>query len=295
MLGQTPQPPQDQYITPLGAPDISAADISEEQLARIYSQSSVWDPKKDPVPPMQQMEGFGRFRRSVHANADWQLRRFRGDLQALGPAAMKQLGDFEIAGLKDGVMDNIIRETSSCTSLNSHSDSGDSSTGTRICKGFKPSHTRSKSMNDAKTGNTTPMPTKSKSATLRRPRRCSFLRDDDDSAPAPLPTIEESAPTPQTKKTVPLIFDAQGGADKVIDTDEYETCDDSYSPTNDDQMFAARALAQQMARIERVPKILRQRYVGYHPSWDIIPYKPHAYPKKKPVTRRLSSRCGGCM
>lgn len=134
LRGLTHQNAREEYISQPGPPDISAADISEEQLARTHNRSSVWDPHICPAPPMQEMEGFGRFRRSVYADADWELNKFRGELQTLGPAAVHHLGDFEIARLKDGVMNNI--RTPSFASLASHSDTEESSTGPRICRGF---------------------------------------------------------------------------------------------------------------------------------------------------------------
>lgn len=219
----------DEYVTPCGPPDISCADISEEQMSRTYSQSCIWDPTTNPVPPLQEMEGFGRFRRSVHANADWELSRFRGDLQTLGPAAIQHLGDFEIARLKHGVMDNI--RSPSCTSLATRSDPGASSDGPRVCRGFDPSRVsaadyghkgRSSSMTNSGSQLTAPVPREAIHPRWRKQSERSFLA-----------TIDEAAATLERKKIVPLIFDAKGTADEVIDDEEYESCDDSSVPAEE--------------------------------------------------------------
>ena len=236
---QTLFTPPDEYLTRPGPPDISCADIPEEQMSRTYSRSCVWDPKTNPVPPMQEMEGFGRFRRSVHADADWELRKFRGELQTLGPAAVQHLGDFEIAKLKTGVMKTI--RTPSHTSLVSRSDSDETSTDPRVCRGFHPSKAshgarlsknRSRSTSRARSATVSPDPTEGLGVRWRPPiKRASFLQCDNDAAG--LSTIDETAatlPTKKKKKVVPLVFEAQGTVDEVIDDDEYETCEESFAP-----------------------------------------------------------------
>jgi hypothetical protein len=253
------------------------------------------------------MEGFGRFRRSVHADADWELSKFRGDLQTLGPAAVQHLGDFEIARLKRGVMNNI--RTPSFASLTSYSDSGDSSTGTRICRGFNSSKSPS-AANSSKDCNGLASCTKShatlpdlnveESGQLRlHSTRTSFLRFD--AVPAPLTTIDETTDTPQKKKTVPLIFDARGIADEVIEDDEYESCEESLALAGGlAKAYQHRAVGAGLKWHEKkahapqikLPNSNRIRGTRHYRTFDYVPERARIGQKKpsKPVTRRLSSR-----
>ncbi len=303
-------PAPDEYITYCGPPDISCADIPEEQLSRTYSRSCVWDPQTNPVPPMQEMEGFGRFRRSVHADANWELCKFGGDLQALGPAAVLHLGDFEIARLKDGVMNNI--RTPSFTSLASRSDSGESSTAPRVCRGFTPSTTsqaekpgKDCSSSMSCTGSRTTSPDRIEGTGGQcqpHSKRMSFLRFD--LGHAALPRIDERASTLQKKRTVPLIFDEQGTADDAIDDDEYESCEESFAPAevpaeadNKVTTTVASNWHEKKAQKAQISQILlpnKIRGSRHYRTFDHVPEKARLGQKKssKPVARRLSS-CGG--
>ena len=305
-MRQGHQSAADEYVTLLGPPDISCADIPEEQLSRTYSRSCIWDPQTNPVPPIQEMEGFGRFRRSVHADANWELTKFRGDLQQLGPAAIHHLGDFEIARLKSGVMNNI--RVPSSTSLASRSDSEGSSTGPRICWGFTPSRTslatksskdRSNPMSHNGSVVTSPDRNGGRSRQLQsHSKRTSFLRLDP--SPVPLAKIDETVDV-QGKRIVPLIFNTQGTADEVIDDDEYESCEESFVSAD----VTAEAVSQATTTVApgwhdkklQIPQIVlptRNRGSRHLRTFDHAPEKTRVGQKKpaKPVTRRLSSRGG---
>lgn len=306
LRAQNVQPEPNQYITPSGPPDISCADISQEQFARTYSRSCVWDPQINPVPPIQEMEGFGRFRRSVHADANWELSKFCADLQALGPAAVQHLGDFEIAELKHGVMDHI--RTSSYTSLASRSgsESEKTSTGARICRGFTPFKTsltasssegcsdslgRNKSCTTSLDGN------EGTSGQLPPPaKHTSFLRFDN--GPAPLATIDESTGKLPKKRTVPLIFDTQGTVDVAIDDDEYESCEESFAPVNvlakantKGSSTVAPNRHERKGPLPQVAVPTKHHSARHHRGIDHVLEKVRIGQKKltKPVTRRLSS------
>jgi hypothetical protein len=297
--------PEPEYITPCSPPDISCADIPEEQLARTYSRSCVWDPKVTSVPPMQEMKGFGRFRRSVHADANWELTQYRDDLQRLGPIAVQHLGDFEIAGLKTGVMNNI--RTPSYTSLHSRSDSGESTTCPRVCKGFAPTRIspitqpsgRRKS-STSREGSRTTSPDVSYGTTGRFPppsKRTSFLRFDAGSAP--LETIKEAGDIQPKKRSVPLIFDAAGTTDAVIDDDDYETCEDSFVPPQvrakivaHETIAAAVNWHERKAQMPAVILPTKARGFRHNRTSDQAPEKARVPKKatKQTATRRLSSR-----
>jgi hypothetical protein len=302
---QKPEPASNGYVSTCGAPDISCADIPEEQLLRTYSRSSVWDPQTNPVPPMQEMEGFGRFRRSVHADAAWEVNKFGGDLQALGPVALQKLGEFEIAGLKEGVMKHI--RTPSFASLASRSDSDDGCTNPRICRGFtstqvspvrKSSQDRSRSGSRARSRATSPDASEGTCGQLQtQPKRTSFICFD--VGPPPLETINESADVRKKKKVVPLIFGAQGTADEVIDDDDYESCEESFvptaGPTKTNAQGPTTAAANWYEKKAEVPQIVlptRHRGARHHRAVEHVAEKARGGQKKstKPVARRLSSR-----
>jgi hypothetical protein len=253
------------------------------------------------------MEGFGRFRRSVHADANWELSKFRVDLQTLGPVAIHHLGDFEIAKLKHGVMNNI--QTPSFTSLASRSgsDSEESSSGPRISRGFTPSkisvptdksEDRKSSMSTTRSRGTSPDLSERTGGHLRRhSKRSSFLKFDVD--PAPLATIDEARDTVQKKKTVPLIFDTQGAADEVIDDDEYESCEESFAPAqltvrlgNHVTTTIVSNLHDKKAQISHTVLPNRTRGTRHYRTLDHVPEKARVGQKKstKPIVRRLSSR-----
>ena len=59
--------------TPDGPPDITARDLSPEELKRNYSFDNVWDQKTQPLVPMDEMVGLGRHRRSKNAPVEWQV------------------------------------------------------------------------------------------------------------------------------------------------------------------------------------------------------------------------------
>lgn len=303
---QSTQPPPSGYITPPGPPDISCADIPEEQLARTYSQSCIWDPQKNPVPPIQEMQGFGRFRRSVHADADWEISKFRGDLQALGPAVVQHLGDFEIANLTSGVMNHIRTPSYASLASRSGSDSEENSTGPRICRGFDPSKTHlaarsckgsSDSMSRDGLGAASPGRDEGTSVKFRpQCQRTSFLRAEN--GQALLATIDETVDKPLKKKAVPLIFDGQGVVDVVIDDDEYESCEESFPPTeilvkrNTQGMTTNPSIWQERKGI--IPHVVlpaKHHGMRHYRTVDHVPEKARIGQKKstKPVPRTLGS------
>jgi hypothetical protein len=253
------------------------------------------------------MEGFGRFRRSVHADANWELSKFRVELQTLGQAAVHHLGDFEIAKLKHVVMNNI--RTPSFTSLASRSgsDSEESSSGPRVSRGFAPSKISlptntskdlKSSMSNIRSRGTSPDLSERTSGYLRRhSKRSSFLKFDVD--PAALATIDEAGDTVQKKKTVPLIFDTQGAGDEVIDDDEYESCEESFAPgqftvrpDNHVTTTFVSNLHDKKAQISHTVLPNRSRGTRHYRTLDHVPEKARVGQKKstKPIVRRLSSR-----
>lgn len=139
------------YKSPTGPPDITAYDLSDDQLQRTYSQTDVWDSKKDRMPPLQPMTGFGKYRRSVHADAEWQMQRYRASLCDL-PLMVRQLGDFGLAGIDPEVWEQVQRDSARSNSFASSRTSHSASSGcpneskpgpqagTLVSRGFVPSN-----------------------------------------------------------------------------------------------------------------------------------------------------------
>ncbi|KAK5051407.1 hypothetical protein LTR84_003059 [Exophiala bonariae] len=138
-----------------GPPDITARDLTHEELKRNYSQGNVWNVHEQPLPPMPQLSGFGRFRRSIDATTEWQMEHLDRHFADCKGLFANQFGDLPPAGL-DLPSWRMYRaqhsRTASAASTRS-SEAGryvtrpeeylDIKTGTRISRGFCPSTTSS--------------------------------------------------------------------------------------------------------------------------------------------------------
>ena len=80
------------------------------------------------MPPLEKMIGFGKYRRSIHADPDWQMQQYRLNLRDF-PGLVPQLGDFKLADPDPLVWDQFCQESarsnSFASSHTSHSDSGE--------------------------------------------------------------------------------------------------------------------------------------------------------------------------
>ncbi|EXJ86093.1 hypothetical protein A1O1_06462 [Capronia coronata CBS 617.96] len=141
--------------TPPGPPDITARDLSAEELKRNYSSDNVWHFHHQPLPPMPQMTGFGRYRRAINAPAQWQMDHLHQNMHDMGTVIVNHLGDCPPAGLDVETWREYRTQHSRTSSLGSSrsSSSGpgqtvateylDTTTGTRVSRGFCPSNTSS--------------------------------------------------------------------------------------------------------------------------------------------------------
>lgn len=143
---------------PAGPPDITARDLTPEELKRNYSCDNFWNVKEQPLPPMPQMTGFGRYRRAVDASAQWQLEQIHRSLQDMGGLSglvINHLGDCPPAGLDPDTWREYRAQHSRASSIASSRSSGsgfmmgsaseylDTNTGTRVYRGFSSSTTSS--------------------------------------------------------------------------------------------------------------------------------------------------------
>lgn len=106
------------------------------------------------MPPLQEMTGFGKYRRSVHADAEWQRKQYYSNLGDL-PAMVSQLGDFQLAQPDPVLWNQFVNESarthSFASSTTSHSTSSggptdgivDPKTNIRVVRGFVPSNSSS--------------------------------------------------------------------------------------------------------------------------------------------------------
>ncbi|KEF57208.1 uncharacterized protein A1O9_07398, partial [Exophiala aquamarina CBS 119918] len=141
--------------SPCGPPDITARDLTHDELKRNYSQSNVWNVDEQPLPPMPQMSGFGRFRRSVDAPPEWQMEHLERHFYDVKGLFVSHLGDDPPAGLdhQSWRMYKAHHSRTNSAASSRSSDMGrpptvaeeylDLKTGTRISRGFCASTTSS--------------------------------------------------------------------------------------------------------------------------------------------------------
>jgi hypothetical protein len=122
--------------SPTGPPDITAIDLSADSIYRTHSQADVRPPRSTEIPPLERMVGFGKYRRSIHANPEWQMQQYRANLRDF-PGLVPHLGDFKLADPDPVVWDMFCQESarsnSFASSKTSHSTSSDcAADGTRV-------------------------------------------------------------------------------------------------------------------------------------------------------------------
>lgn len=138
------------FKSPTGPPDITAMDLTPDDLKRNYSTDNIWNPQIQPLPPMPQMSGFGRYRHSVEADPQWRLERLDKNLRDLRGTGVFDLDAGPPVGLDrvtwDQYKDHHSRATSFTSSESSDSDGATAAAthyldkdGTRISRGFHPS------------------------------------------------------------------------------------------------------------------------------------------------------------
>ena len=138
------------FKSPIGPPDITAMDMTPDDLKRNYSTDNIWNPQIQPLPPMPQMSGFGRYRHSVEADAQWRLERLDKNLRDLRGTGVIDFVAEPPVGLDkatwDQYKDQHYRAISFTSSESSDSDGALAGAnhyldkdGTRISRGFHPS------------------------------------------------------------------------------------------------------------------------------------------------------------
>ena len=140
----------EKFSAPTGAPDITANDLTPEQLARTYSTDHLWDIKLQPLPPLPLMRGLGAHRHAVNAPIEWQRQRLEKrhnflPSQLIDHAIGLDLG-YDAAAVSQ-YRNSSLRSESFASSKSSFSDYTDSpveesicpKTGTRFQRGFIPS------------------------------------------------------------------------------------------------------------------------------------------------------------
>lgn len=221
-------------------PDITAMELNPDQIKRNYSSDDLlkWDKSKNPLPPLNTMRGFGRYRRAECAEPQWYFEHLKRQIRGiehlprmtagLDMEPMTGLSNEEWQMLTGGVM----RRDSTVSSMSTATDSSTClfETGTRIARGFSPSgsSTRSSQTSHARKGstlstmnlpadfNSPPLPSSLKrAATLPGERRPSL----------PLTTIQELqsnvGPVAEVYRKVekPCEFSIGGDLDSAVASD----------------------------------------------------------------------------
>jgi hypothetical protein len=73
--------------------------LTSEELKKTYSSDNVWNSETQPLPPLPQLTGFGRYRCSTNAPKEWQLERAEKDLFNIASLVVNHLGDCPPAGM----------------------------------------------------------------------------------------------------------------------------------------------------------------------------------------------------
>jgi len=115
--------------SPEGPPDISAIDLTDDQLKRTYSSDNLWNPSTQDMPPLPAMKGFGRYRRFAGADATWQRQTLERSLYDIKGPLLKHLADFDLAE-----MDPKVWRDYRAKSIGSGSESAASSQRSSICQ-----------------------------------------------------------------------------------------------------------------------------------------------------------------
>ncbi|KAL2430612.1 hypothetical protein ABEF95_011899 [Exophiala dermatitidis] len=239
-----------------GPPDITARDLNSEDLKRNYSCDNVWNVKDQPLPPLPQMTGFGRYRRAVNASVEWQLEHLHHNLHDMGAVIVNHLGDCPPAGLDpetwQGYRARHSRASSTASSRSSSSGPAvttpaveylDTATGTRVSRGFFPSATSSaasslkdgsgyyrRDSNMSKPNSTSPASDGDTKYKRRPVSRGSPYRHTSTTSMSPLTAISETQEAHHyvpRKIEKPCEFDEDGDAENAVasdDDDEFD-CD----------------------------------------------------------------------
>ena len=126
--------------SPTGPPDITAIDLLADNIHRAYSQADVRSPRSTEIPPLERMVGFGKYRRSIHADPEWQMQQYRANLRDF-PGLVPHLGDFKLADPDPVVWDMFCQESARCNNFASSETSHSTSTtvhrsGMIVTRGF---------------------------------------------------------------------------------------------------------------------------------------------------------------
>lgn len=227
--------PQDEF-----PPDITTMDLTTDQMKRNYSCDDLlkWDRSKFPLPPMNTMRGFGRYRRAVNADPEWCYANLKKQIKDIELLPLGQLDMAMISGTSteswEAVTNPLVRRDSviSCLSTATDSSAGQLEAGTRISRGFSPSGSSTRSslsslIHGRKGSNLSTMnlPPDIDSAPLgcALKRTSTLLSERRDSGP--LTTIEEVQTTDiatgevRRKIEKPCDFTASGDPDSAVASD----------------------------------------------------------------------------
>lgn len=129
--------------------------LTPDQIQKTYSSDDFgkWDPSKDPLPPLNTMSGFGRYRVAVNADPQWRLQHMRRQVKDIEHLqGMTANLDMEaVTGLSNedwqAFTGSGSRRGSTVSSLGTKTDSSTSpfEPGRRVTLGFSPSGSSSRS------------------------------------------------------------------------------------------------------------------------------------------------------
>lgn len=222
-------------------PDITTMDLNADQKLRNYSCDDLlkWDKSKFPLPPLNQMSGFGRYRRSVNADPEWIYKNMQKQIKDLQGLPLGQLDMGHMSGISDeswrAFNDPWRRRDSVISTISTATDSSAShlDPGKRLSRGFSPSASSTKSSHTSHTH----VRQGSNLSTMNLPedvdstlpplalKRTSTLLSERRTSGSPLTTIEEmqtvDIPASEMRRKIerPCHFTVSGDPDSAVASD----------------------------------------------------------------------------
>lgn len=243
-----------------GPADITAIDLSDEEIKRNYSTDNVWDPYVQKIPPLLPCAGIGKYRMSIAADPDWQVEMVKQKMACVTPQFVNQMAEVKLGGAHDTVWQRLaseqnsrsssfgsLKSSNSKSSLGYLAESTNISNGTRITRGFVPSlpSSASSSIKDAQshsrrsseTSVSSPVSDKSSKAPLSRSNR--LLPPLTMKSLSTIKEMHNMTDVPYRKVERPCKFDENGDTDNALASDDED--EDAWSDTFDDQSHTRRS------------------------------------------------------
>lgn len=273
------------YFQATGPPDLSAADLSDDEIRRTYSTNDLWDIKQQKLAPMLPCSGIGKFRMSTNAEPEFKLEQLRKSCGSLPPGMIDLIPVSDVyRSIGPEVWqqfrsEQVSRHNSFVSSRSSASiEFIEPDTGTRVTRGFTPSlpssvrSSPSRRFQDGR-GNSasselSPIAGRDIGHSLYSARHHSN-RGSDVNILSPLSTIREIQKQhehPVKKREVPCDFSSTGDPDSAFVSESEDSSWDEVSEST-----------TQARRSSELSRLMQAR--------KVTPHNPKPFPARPPLNR----------